>query len=118
VEQIVNNAIEAIENEKYQEHLSLTINALYKASNGLLNLSHTYQNDPNMKARINVQIENINIQLDRFKHFIKGYRRVDTEKNVIDLTKPDVNKNTIDLMDSNSLDFDKKKMKRPFKKLE
>ena len=120
VEQIVNNAIEAIENEKYQEHLSLTINALYKASNGLLNLSHTYQNDPNMKARINVQIENINIQLDRFKHLIKGYRRVDTEKNVIDLTKPDVikEKTTIDLMDSNSLDFDKKKMKRPFKKLE
>lgn len=120
VEQIVNNAIEAIENQKFQEHLPLTINALYKASNGLLNLTHTYQNDPNMKARINVQIENINIQLDRYKHLIKGYSPIDPNKhkNVIDMTgsKNDVNRNTIDLMDSNSLDFDKKKMKRPFKK--
>lgn len=141
VEQIVNNAIEAIENKKFQEHLSLTINALYKASNGLLNLTHTYQDDPNMKARINVQIENINIQLERYKHLIKGYSPVDSNvtldsKDVTDVVNSNTvnsnivnstlnstlnsNKSTIDLMDSNSnsLEFDKKKIKRPLKKIE
>ena len=124
VEQIVNNAIEAIENEKYQEHISLTINSLYNASNGLLNLSYTYENDPNMKARINVQIKNINIQLERYKHLIKGFRDLKDDRNVIDMTSKDrhvidmtgKDRSVIDLMDSNSLDFDKKKMKRPFVK--
>ena len=121
VEQIVNNAIEAIENQKYQEHISLTINSLYNASNGLLNLSYTYENDPNMKARINVQIKNINIQLDRYKHLIKGFEeRIESSsknRHVIDMTGKDMtskDRSVIDLMDSNSLDFDKKKMKRPF----
>jgi hypothetical protein len=125
VEQIVNNAIEAIENKKFQEHLSLTINALYKASNGLLNLTHTYQDDPNMKARINVQIENINIQLERYKHLIKGYSPVDSNftktlatNDSVEVVGINTNKSTIDLMDSNSIEFDKKKMKRPLKKTE
>lgn len=77
VEQIVNNTVEAIENQKYNEHLGLTINALYKASNGILNLSYTYESDPNMKARINVQLKNINIQLDRYRTLIKGFRPED-----------------------------------------
>lgn len=77
VEQIVNNAVEAIENQKYNEHLPLTINALYNASTGISNLSYTYENDPNMKARINVQMKNINIQLDRYRTLIKGFRPED-----------------------------------------
>ena len=77
IEQIVNSAIEAIENQKYNEHLSLTINALYEASNGILNLAYTYDKDPNMKSKINVQMKNINIQLDRFRHLIKGFRPED-----------------------------------------
>ena len=109
VEQIVNNAVEAIENEKYMEHLSLTINSLNKALNGLLNLLYTYENDPNMKARLNVQIKNINIQLDRYRNLIKGIQNI-TESDL------DSKHDSIDLLDSSSLDFDKKKFKRPIKK--
>jgi hypothetical protein len=117
VEQIVHNAIEAIENEKYREHISLTVNSLYSALSGILNLVYTYENDPNMKARLNVQIKNINIQLDRYRHFIKGLNEIPTpsinlEENGNNPSLPD----TIDLLDSSSLDFDKKKLKRNFKK--
>lgn len=131
VEQIVNSAIEAIENQKYNEHISLTVNALNSSLSGIENLLFTYQNDPNMKARLNVQIENINIQLNRFRHLIKGYRPEDlvaTLPNVDNtiiprFVKEDVKEEgmsksnsvpelTIDLLDSSSLEFEKKK-KRP-----
>ena len=127
VEQIVNNAVEAIENQKYNEHISLTINALYNASNGITNLAYTYENDPNMKAKINVQLKNIEIQLVRFRHLIKGYQEVkdtDTKDIIIDVnslkekeketeTIPSVE--TINLLDSGSLDFEKKKFRKPLK---
>jgi len=127
VEQIVHNAIEAIENEKYKEHLSLTINSLNRALDGILNLLFTYEKDPNMKARINVQIKNINIQLDRFRYLIKGCQEkpvVKKEyKDVIinipedtPIPKSDSMPSTIDLLDSSSLEFDKKKLKRNIKR--
>ena len=127
VEQIVHNAIEAIENEKYQEHLGLTINSLYNALSGIENLSYTYEKDPNMKARINVQIKNINIQLDRFRYLIKGCHEKPVVKKeykdvIINIpedtpvSKSDSMPSTIDLLDSSSLEFDKKKLKRNVKR--
>lgn len=73
VEQIVNNSIEAIENQRYKEHLSLTINALLSARNGIDNLSYTYADDPDMKSRFNVLLQNVDIQLNRYRHLLKGY---------------------------------------------
>jgi hypothetical protein len=73
VEQIVNNSIEAIENQRYKEHLSLTINALNSARNGIDNLCYTYADDPDMKSRFNVLLQNVDIQLNRYRHLIKGY---------------------------------------------
>tara|TARA_R110001599_G_scaffold130823_3_gene306275 strand:+ start:667 stop:1287 length:621 start_codon:yes stop_codon:yes gene_type:complete len=140
VEQIVHNAIEAIETQKYQEHLSLTINSLNNALNGILNLLYTYENDPNMKARLNVQIKNVNIQLDCYRHLIKGVvekekkKILDTEvldgwpgvgssnsglTNVkVDNFEPVkyVEEPIVNLLDSSSLEFDKKKLKRNIKK--
>lgn len=140
VEQIVNNTVEAIENQKYNEHLGLTINALYKASNGILNLSYTYESDPNMKARINVQLKNINIQLDRYRTLIKGFRPEDiqqvlqisqnsqvsnqqiTQISPQNIESPQSSSNisspssVIDLIDSTtSVDFERKKLKRPIR---
>ena len=130
VEQIVHNAIEAIENQKFEEHLSLTINSLYSALSGIENLAYTYQNDPNMKARINVQVKNINIQIERYKYMIKGYKEGkkpeikkeyrDVIINIPEETPKETPKSeppsTIDLLDSSSLEFDKKKLKRNFKR--
>ena len=125
VEQIVHNAIEAVENQKYQEHLTLTINSLNSALSGIENLLYTYENDPNMKARLNVQIKNVNIQLNRYRHLIKGvtpnpqvkkeYIDIALDMDAIPSPKPE---ETIDLIDSASLDFDKKKIKRNIKKKE
>jgi len=135
VEQIVHNAIEAIENKKFEEHLSLTVNSLYNALDGIHNLVFTYENDPNMKARLNVQIKNIDIQLVRYRYMIKGYqenKKPEMKKDVvIDIssipedTPIPIGSNgsagsngtaTIDLLDSGSLEFDKKKLKRPIKR--
>ena len=145
VEQIVHNAIEAIETQKYQEHLSLTINSLNNALNGILNLLYTYENDPNMKARLNVQIKNINIQLDCYRHLIKGVeKKGQKEKKVfaevldgwpgsallesgsasgLKIVEADkfepvkyVEEPVVNLLDSSSLEFDKKKLKRNIKK--
>ena len=131
VEQIVHNAIEAIENKKFEEHLSLTVNSLYNALDGIHNLVFTYETDPNMKARLNVQIKNIDIQLVRYRYMIKGYqenKKPEMKKEykdvVIDISSPEdtpiptgSNGNaTIDLLDSGSLEFDKKKLKRPIKR--
>jgi len=121
IEQIVHNAIEAIENKKFQEHLTLTINSLNSALSGLENLLYTYQNDPNMKARLNVQIKNVNIQLDRYKYLIKN-NKPEIKKEYLevrldmDSIETPTQETTIDLLDSNSIDYDKKKFKRPLKK--
>lgn len=73
VEQIINRAIEAIDNQKYEEHLPLVINGLNNAREGLCNLTFTYNRDPKVKSHINVQLQNMDIQLNRFKHLIRGF---------------------------------------------
>ena len=78
IEQIIRNTIEVIENEKFNEHLSLTINGLYKASNGISNLLYTYDSDPLMKAKLRTQLQNIEIKINQYRYLIKGVR-VDSE---------------------------------------
>jgi len=129
VEEIVNNAIEAIENPKYREHLVLIINELNNALTGIENLAYTYENDPDMKARLNVQIKNVNIQLDRYRQLIKGVKDfsqnavkkeyIDVSLDMDSISTPstaETTTTTIDLLDSSSLEFDKKKFKKNFKK--
>ncbi len=83
VEQIITHAVEAIGNKIYNEHLGLIINSLDKARNGLENLKFTYESDPDMKARINVQIENIDIQLNQYRHLIKGYSNLNIKEDYL-----------------------------------
>lgn len=102
IQDIVNTAIEAIENKNYQEHLSLTVNELYKASHGLINLRHTYDKDPDIKSKLNVQLKNVNIQLERYRHLIRGYtppshhqHKVDDETQNISTTQPNTTLNIV-----------------------
>ena len=101
VEQIINNSIEAIENQRYREHLPLTINALNSARNGIDNLAYTYADDPDMKSRFSVLLQNIDIQLDRYRNLIKGFRPEDQVKSSVN--NPSVN----DLSVNNSSNINK-----------
>lgn len=82
VEQIINRAIEAIDNSKYEEHLPLVINGLNSAREGLCNLTFTYNRDPKVKSHINVQLQNMDIQLNRFKHLLRGFTPAEVVANL------------------------------------
>lgn len=71
VEAIINTAAEIIGNEKYNEHLGMTIGYLDKARPGIESLKYTYENFPSIISRIEVVLANIDIQLNRYPQFIK-----------------------------------------------
>ncbi len=73
IEQIVNRTVDAIYSHKQTDYLGIIINAFSYARNGIDALSSTYQDDPDMKARINVQLQNIDLQLNQYRHLIRGY---------------------------------------------
>ena len=91
IEQIVNQTVDAIDSHKNTDYLGIVINYFAYARNGVDALNSTYQNDPDMKARLNVQLKNIDLQLNQYRHLIKGYsndknqtlnssERIDSEK--------------------------------------
>ena len=73
IEQIVNQTVDAINSHKDTDYLDILVNYFAYARNGIDALSFTYQSDPDMKSRINVQLKNIDLQLDQYRHLIKGY---------------------------------------------
>ena len=79
IEQIVNQTVDAIDSHKNTDYIEIIINYFSYARNGVDSLSCTYQNDPDMKARINVQLKNIDLQLNQYRHLIKGYSSGDIE---------------------------------------
>lgn len=79
IEQIINQTIDAIDSHKNTEYLEIVVNSFAYARNGVDALGATYENDPDMRARINVQLKNIDLQLNQYRHLIKGYSN-DTPK--------------------------------------
>jgi len=73
IEQIVNQTVDAIDDHKDTEYIGIIINSFNYARNGVAALIETYQSDPDMKARLNVQLKNIDLQLDQYRSLIKGY---------------------------------------------
>ena len=73
IEQIVNQTVDAIESHKNTSYLEIIINYFSYARNGIDALNSTYQSDPDMRARLNVQLKNIDLQLNQYRHLIKGY---------------------------------------------
>lgn len=95
VEQIFSQTMDAIDAHKDSDHIKIIINYAASARDGVANLKETYGEHPDILARINVQLDNIDLQLDRFRHLIKGYK-----KEVEDEPFPGLNSESIDLMDS------------------
>lgn len=87
IEQIVNQTVDAIDDHKDTEYIGIIINSFNYARNGVASLVETYQNDPDMKARLNVQLKNIDLQLDQYRNLIKGYSERKTDNNAIEEKK-------------------------------
>ena len=81
IEQIINQTVDAIDSHKNTEYLEIVVNSFAYARNGVDALRATYETDPDMKARINVQLKNIDLQLSQYRHLIKGYS-YDAPKNI------------------------------------
>ena len=109
VEQVFNQTVDAIEAHKNTDHIKIIINYAAVARNGVASLMDTYASDPDFKSRLKVQIDNIDLQLDRFRNMIRGYGYE------LDLKDEDPDDfpglNTIDLMDSSS-ELDKRKIRK------
>jgi hypothetical protein len=73
VEKIVACTIDAIERYQNTDHIKIIVNYFSDAREGIAALLIVYANDPNITAKIKVQIDLIDIQLKRFRSLIKGF---------------------------------------------
>jgi hypothetical protein len=73
INQIVDTAIQAIEEYRDTEFLSLIVNKLAMSKIGIENLITTYQKHPDTIAKIRICVDNINIQLEKNKQFLQGH---------------------------------------------
>lgn len=78
---IINQTIEAIATHRNKPgFLRLLINALASTRVGIESMKNTYRNDPAMISSIQVQLTNIDLQLQEYRHLITGY--ASSSKNV------------------------------------
>jgi hypothetical protein len=111
IEQIVTQTIDAIESNKDSDHIKIIINYFSDAREGINALLSVYSHDPKIKAKIKVILDRIDIQLDRFRHLIKGFSEtssISLENNLGDDFAP------IDLLDQKVLDSKKKPKRKGF----
>jgi hypothetical protein len=73
VEKIVACTIDSIERYQNTDHIKIIVNYFSDAREGIAALLIVYANDPNITAKIKVQIDLIDIQLKRFRNLIKGF---------------------------------------------
>lgn len=69
----VSLAIDSLDKYEKSSYLKILINSLNTARIGISELASTYRDDPEIISNIKVCLANIDIQLDKFKSFIKGY---------------------------------------------
>ena len=78
IKQIITETIDALKQHKNNmEFLKLIINALANARVGVESMLTTYRDDPSIIGRIKVQLANMDLQLENYRHFIKGYNIIE-----------------------------------------
>ena len=74
IEKIISETIDAISIHKNKpDFLKLIINALAATRVGIESMTVTYRKDPEMIGKLKVQLNNIDLQLDKYRNLIKGY---------------------------------------------
>jgi hypothetical protein len=85
IENIISQTIDSIVTHREQPaFLRLIINALASTRVGLESMSTTYRNDPAMIGRLLVQLTNIDLQLEKHRDLIKGYKDKAPDEKIID----------------------------------
>jgi hypothetical protein len=99
LKETVKKTDEAISNPQNGDFLPLIINSLYGANKGVVNLSETYQNDPEVSKEITVELANMAVHLYRYQYLISEHnievRPVETRTGVIEevaIVKPETKK--------------------------
>jgi len=78
IENLITDTIDAINTHKDREaFLRLIINALASTRVGLHSMTTTYRDDPALIGRLQVQLTNIDLQLEKYRYLIKGYDEKD-----------------------------------------
>ena len=72
--QIIQQAIGAINEYQTTEFCVLIVNHLSQAKIGIQNLTTTYQSDPSIVAQIEVCLSNIDLQLDKNRSLLEGHK--------------------------------------------
>lgn len=71
--QIIQQAITAINEYQNTEFCKIIVNSLAHAKIGIQNLITTYQNDPSIVAQLEICIENIDLQLEKNRSLLEGH---------------------------------------------
>ena len=70
LKETVKNTDDAINNPQNGDFLPLIINSLYGANKGVVNLSETYQDDPDVLKEISNELANMAVHLYRYQYLI------------------------------------------------
>jgi len=81
IENIVSETVDAInQHKKKGDFLRLIVNALASTRVGLESMKTTYRSDPSTIGRLEVQLKNIDLQLEKYRNLIKGYSGSETSE--------------------------------------
>jgi len=72
---VVSSSLDIINDYKDSEFIETILEHLSNTVVGLENLRETYRMDPEFECRVSTIIENVNFQLDKNKHFLKGRKK-------------------------------------------
>jgi len=81
INSIIDQFILALKNYGETEFLPMIVDTLARMKNGgLMNLLKTYADAPDTTAELRVCIMNVELQLQRYKHLIQGYKAPEEKK--------------------------------------
>ena len=104
--QIINQAITAINEYKTTEFCKIIVNHLAEAKIGIQNLQTTYQDDPHIVAQIATCVTNIDLQLTKNQCLLDGHQGLTSKTTTVPVREQPpfgcngVTKSGIDILDS------------------
>lgn len=99
IKDIVSETVDEINNHQDSEFLLCYIlDILPSAREGINSLKTTYRDDTKMVSEINVQLKNLDLQIDIYKTYIKGYQKPGTSRSFSKSEEHDV---SIHISDNN-----------------
>ncbi len=117
IDHIISKTVDAIIAHKETPYIGLIVNKLSDAREGISSLEVTYENFPKIKAKVRVLLQNIDFQLESYRHLIKGYINISEKTGEINLIDDKREENDDKRQEINDVDFfegssEKRKMRK------